>query len=112
MDIQLSVNFANDFSEGLAAVSGADEWSSCIKKSGKYAIQPRFFAAREYFDGVANVNLDFEPGKSIDQSENILFNEPFSHLIKFKDSLALIKYLKMDSVVDKTGMVFHFSCLE
>lgn len=49
-------DYANDFSEGLAAVRIGEKWGY-IDKKGRLVIQPRFDEARMFSDGLACVQL-------------------------------------------------------
>jgi hypothetical protein len=55
--IPRSFTGADDFHEGLAAVTGEDGTWGYIDKTGQFVISPRFEAAGEFSEGLAAVNV-------------------------------------------------------
>lgn len=103
---------ANDFHDGLAAVSYCvgsvknvwPEWKmGYIDKSGKFVIQPLYNWAGDFKEGLALVELDHKWG-FIDKQGKTVIQPQFYSASEFIDGIAIVEnFERKISLIDKTG---------
>ena len=103
---------ANDFHEGLAAVSFCvgpikNEWPEWkmgfIDKFGEFVIQPQYDRASDFQEGLARVELDGKIG-FIDKQGKTVIQPQFYNASDFSDGIAIVEnHERKISLIDKTG---------
>ena len=111
MVIKPQFNYAESFSEGLAAVSSEmGDQNGYIDKTGKVIIAPRFDQTYPFSEGLAKVVIGGKAG-FIDAKGRVVislrFSEPeFGNSINyrgFKEGLAVVEVNNKSGYIDKTG---------
>jgi hypothetical protein len=105
------------FSQGLAAIERDQQWGY-IDKTGKLAIVPRFYAARQFSEDLAAVRLtrsivNHNAGKwgFIERSGKVAIELPFEsqvmlpNLTDFAEGLAIVRQNSQYGYIDKLGKV-------
>ena len=93
--IEPNFEFANNFSEGLAAIEIDNKWGF-INKTGKIVIKPQYKSLSEFSEGLASVCLnncsDSKKGKwgYIDKTGKMVIKPQFDTTTSFSDGLATI----------------------
>lgn len=90
MVIEAKFKFANNFSEGLAAVKTKDEKFGFIDKRGKFVIEPTFEWASSFSEGLAAVVKGNKHG-FIDKKGKFVIKPQFTDADSFSEGLACVK---------------------
>ena len=117
--IKLQFDWAEEFSEGLAAVSVDFEWGY-IDRTGKWVIAPQFSVGRPFSDGLAlvgvpvNGKVGFPPGPVkhvfIDKTGKVVI-DPKDDILNgtFSEGAGTVQFITNHGVnavlIDKTGKV-------
>lgn len=103
--------YADDFSEGLAAVQGesSDDKIGFIDKEGKIVIEPKFdsFTGKpigNFKDGLAYIYLNGKVG-FIDKTGNFVINPIYNYAYSFDENLAVINLSDKYGYIDKFGAI-------
>jgi hypothetical protein len=101
--IQPSLQWAEDFSEGLASF-GIQHKFGYVDAKGKTVISPRFESAANFSDGLAAVRLDGKEGY-IDKTGQWVIEPKFDFAGQFSEGLArvLVSIGTKAGYIDKTG---------
>jgi hypothetical protein len=101
--IPMQFDFAQPFSEGLAAVSMKDKWGY-IDKTGKFAIEPQFRGTGPFSEGLAPVGGDFG-AVGIDEART--FNEPpTGYIDKTGKMVIALKFERAGSFTNGVARVY------
>ena len=112
--IPMQFEFAQPFSEGLAAVRVDSKWGY-IDKTGKFVIEPQFLGAGPFSEGLAAVGNDFlratrpregEPTAAsgfIDKQGKMVFSLPFDTATRFVNGISQVRVDDKLGYIDKTG---------
>ena len=110
--IQPQFDWANSFSEGLAAVQTSDKQWGYIDKSGAFMIPPQFHRAKEFSEGLAAVEVERKPGSwvfkfgYIDQTGHLVIPAQWDNAGRFSNGRAQVNITGMpDQVgyIDRRG---------
>lgn len=96
-------NYADDFHEGLACVSTAEEFGF-INKTGAFAIRAQFDDANAFSDGYAAVKMGKLWGY-VDKTGNTAVPPQFLEAGDFQDGYAIVENGNEYCVIDKKGVV-------
>ena len=92
--IKPKYNYAEEFSEGLAAVADTPSKWGYIDTTGRIAIKSKYFEAGEFVDGIALVSIakstDEDRWIYIDRDGKQLFNKEFQLAYSFSEGFALV----------------------
>lgn len=91
MPMETTATRANYFSEGLYAVckEGSELWGY-IDHTGEYVIEPQFFKAYMFSEGLAEVNIPGEGLGYIDKEGNVVIKLNVDLTYPFSEGLALV----------------------
>ena len=99
--IPLKYNYAENFSDGLAAVR-LGEYSGFIDKTDKFIIPAKYDDARSFSDGLAAVRLGKYYG-FIDKTDKFIIPAKYKFVNSFKDGLAAVQSNGKWGFIDRTG---------
>jgi len=101
-------DYANKFSEGLAAVKIGDKWGY-VDKMGKYVINPQFDRAGDFSEGRAAVMMGDKWGY-VNKTGKLVINPQFKFADDFLGGWAFVSYESQENengfrqgYIDKTG---------
>lgn len=102
---------AYPFSENLAAVKVGDKWGY-INKNGEYAIKPKYKDARNFFEGLAAIQVSLDSNEMlldkwgyINKKGDVVIIPKFDSAGDFLKGLARIKIVKKYYIIDIFGKV-------
>ncbi len=101
IDYQFTKDNANKFSEGLARACLADT-CGFIDKTGKFAIERKYYNVHSFFEGLAAVQIDGKWGY-IDKSGNVVIQPQFAQVNAFSLKLAAVEKEGKWGYIDISG---------
>jgi hypothetical protein len=101
--IDFQFKYANDFSEGLAAVKVGEKWGY-IDRTGKVVIDSQFQCATDFSEGLASVRFDGKWG-FIDKTVKYVIKPIFEYYGRFSEGRAVIRSGDKYGVIDKKGKI-------
>lgn len=103
MVIQPKYQFAENFSDGLAAVDNGRNWGY-IDKNGQMVIPPEFDSADPFSEGLAAIELNNKYGY-IDSTGKIVIQPQYDLAFDFRGGLAVVGIDGKYGVIDKSGQL-------